>query len=234
VIGSVAGTSRCPTRSFVSRFGWEPFLRPGLIIDKTPRAAAVKDWPQANRVAALSVLDGGEHGVILKRGGLNQPSAVAGVALVLERAAPDSTRRNQPQHRKKKCRLAHFPIDHGWGVPPIAHRRHLPLRHRRDRCRMKFFMDVDKVIIAADEKWVDGVWQFHNAGYPVGHRFGEFRSDCRKECILAPSAIEGSIVRAFHRRSGGCITSSAGTLPGGSRQWQDEPFENPYARPPGL
>jgi hypothetical protein len=95
----------------------EPFLRPGLIIDKTPRAAAVKDWPQANRVAALSVLDGGEHGVILKRGGLNQPSAVAGVALVLERAAPDSTRRNQPQHRKKSVASLIFQLTMGGESP---------------------------------------------------------------------------------------------------------------------
>ena len=71
--------------SFLGSAG-EPFLRPGLIIDKTPRAAAVKDWPQANRAAARSVLDGGEHGVILERGGLDKPSA--GLALHLSLIKP--------------------------------------------------------------------------------------------------------------------------------------------------
>jgi hypothetical protein len=72
--------------SFLGSAG-EPFLRPGPIIDKTPRAVAVEDWPRANRAAARSVLDGGEHGVTLKRGGLDQPSAAAGAACVLESRA---------------------------------------------------------------------------------------------------------------------------------------------------
>ena len=42
--------------------------RPGLTIDKTLRADAVKDWPQANRAAARSVLDGGKRGVTLETG----------------------------------------------------------------------------------------------------------------------------------------------------------------------
>jgi hypothetical protein len=72
---------------FLVRLG-SPFLRPGLIIDKTPRAAAVKDWPQANRAAARTVLDGGEHGGPLKRGGLNQPSAVLASRLSLKEPRP--------------------------------------------------------------------------------------------------------------------------------------------------
>jgi hypothetical protein len=34
---------------------------------------SARGWPQANRAAAQSVLDGGEHGVTLKRGGLVLP-----------------------------------------------------------------------------------------------------------------------------------------------------------------
>ncbi len=66
--GSMARQPRCrlaPSRQFLCSTRERPFLRPDLPRRRTPRAAAVKDWPQANRAAAPSVLDDDEHGVIL-------------------------------------------------------------------------------------------------------------------------------------------------------------------------